>query len=40
MCDNQGIQVWDGDIFSFKDHLRKQIDKNNKNREKGMVKER
>ncbi|EFO91067.1 hypothetical protein CRE_31461 [Caenorhabditis remanei] len=40
VCDNQGIQKWDGDIFSFKDHLRKQIDKDVKNRGEGLVKER
>lgn len=40
VCDNQGIQKWDGDIFSFKNHLRKQIDKEISSREKGLVKER
>ncbi|EGT45679.1 CBN-ABCF-2 protein [Caenorhabditis brenneri] len=40
VCDNQGITKWDGDIFSFKQHLRKQIDKEMTNREKGLVKER
>ncbi|CAL2037624.1 unnamed protein product [Caenorhabditis brenneri] len=40
VCDNQGIMKWDGDIFSFKQHLRKQIDKEMTNREKGLVKER
>ncbi|PIC40176.1 hypothetical protein B9Z55_011617 [Caenorhabditis nigoni] len=40
VCDNQGILKWDGDIFSFKEHLRKQIDKDVKSREKGLVKER
>lgn len=40
VCDNQGILKWDGDIFSFKEHLRKQIDKDLKSREKGLVKER
>lgn len=40
VCDNQGILKWDGDIFSFKEHLRKQIDKEMSSREKGVVKER
>lgn len=40
VCDNQGILKWDGDIFSFKEHLRKQIDKDVRSREKGVVKER
>lgn len=40
VCDNQGIQKWDGDIFSFKNHLRKQIDKEMGNRKEGVVKER
>ncbi|CAI5444969.1 unnamed protein product [Caenorhabditis angaria] len=40
VCDNQGITKWEGDIFSFKQHLRNQIDRDVKNREKGVVKER
>jgi ATP-binding cassette subfamily F protein 2 len=27
VCDHQTISKWDGDIFSYKDHLRKKIDK-------------
>ncbi|PAV85591.1 hypothetical protein WR25_24968 [Diploscapter pachys] len=40
VCDNQQIKKWDGDIFTFKEHLRKQIEKENKARENGLVKER
>jgi ATP-binding cassette subfamily F protein 2 len=30
ICDNQTITRWEGDILEFKDHLRKQIEKGNK----------
>ncbi|VDM60798.1 unnamed protein product [Angiostrongylus costaricensis] len=40
VCDNQTITKWDGDIFSYKDHLRHQIDREFRAREKGLTKER
>ncbi|CAJ0942351.1 unnamed protein product, partial [Mesorhabditis belari] len=34
ICDNQGITKWGGDIMSYKEHLRKQIEKDAKQMEK------
>jgi len=34
ICDNQGITVWEGGIFTYKEHLRKQLEKDAKNRER------
>uniref|UniRef100_A0A915K193 Uncharacterized protein n=1 Tax=Romanomermis culicivorax TaxID=13658 RepID=A0A915K193_ROMCU len=34
VCENQTITKWPGDIFSYKEHLRKRIDKDRKNRKK------
>ncbi|KAH7724460.1 ATP-binding cassette sub-family F member 2 [Aphelenchoides avenae] len=30
ICDNQAVTKWDGDIFSYKQHLRKKIEQNKK----------
>ncbi|KAK6029661.1 ABC transporter, ATP-binding protein [Ostertagia ostertagi] len=40
VCDNQTIKKWDGDIFSFKEHLRREIDRDARARERGLTKER
>ncbi|EYB89904.1 hypothetical protein Y032_0226g2769 [Ancylostoma ceylanicum] len=40
VCDNQTITKWDGDIFSFKEHLRREIERDIRAREKGLTKER
>ncbi|KAL6726607.1 hypothetical protein Aduo_008562 [Ancylostoma duodenale] len=40
VCDNQTITKWDGDIFSYKEHLRREIDRDIRAREKGLTKER
>ncbi|WKX99391.1 hypothetical protein Q1695_014349 [Nippostrongylus brasiliensis] len=40
VCDNQTIKKWDGDIFSFKEHLRREIERDVRAREKGLTKER
>ncbi|KJH43764.1 ABC transporter, ATP-binding protein [Dictyocaulus viviparus] len=40
VCDNQTITKWDGDIFSYKNHLRRQIDRDFRARERGLAKER
>lgn len=34
VCDNQAVTRWDGDIFSYKEHLRLKIDKAEKIRQK------
>lgn len=40
VCDNQTIKKWDGDIFSFKEHLRHEIERDIRSREKVLTKER
>ncbi|ETN86376.1 ABC transporter, ATP-binding protein [Necator americanus] len=40
VCDNQTITKWEGDIFSFKEHLRREIDRDIRARERGLTKER
>jgi len=34
VCDHGAVTKWDGDIFSFKEHLRKKIEKDKKKKEK------
>ena len=36
ICDHQKITKWDGDIFSFKQHLRKKIEKE-RNQQQNMT---
>ena len=37
VCDKQKITRWDGDIFSFKEHLRGKIEKEDKKRANGLI---